>query len=349
MTKHLYVHIPFCKQICPYCDFKKTIYNQDLANKYIDLVCHKIDQDYKNIKFSTIYVGGGTPNCLLDLQIQRLLNCLSKHLANKYEFTIEINPELLTKKQANIFFLNHVNRVSIGIQTLKKHILQSIKRLSYYNLVKNTIQILLNNKIENISCDLIYGFQNQTNNDIKDDIAFLIKNHVKHLSMYSLEIKPNTLWGKQHYTIDELAIENNLKFIISYLQKHHFTRYEVSNWAINDVYQSQHNIGIWQTHDWTAIGYGAHGMENKCLYYYDGSILDWQLIKKKQTQKDFYYQILMMGLRLAKGIDLTIKNNYLAYQYFKKKLVTSNLVKIVNNYLFCTNLNLLDNLLVDLL
>ena len=321
MTKHLYVHIPFCKKICPYCDFKKTIYNSDLANKYIDLVCKKISKDYKNNRFFTIYVGGGTPNCISDVQINKLLNCLSKHLTNKHEFTVEINPELLTKKQAQIFLTNNVNRVSIGIQTLNMNLLKLIGRFSYKNIVRKTIQILLDNKIQNISCDLIYGFHKQSNKNIKDDIDFLIKNNVKHLSIYSLEIKQNTLWGKQHYLVNELAIENNLKFIIGYLKKQHFFRYEVSNWTISDIYQSKHNIGIWKTHDWAAIGYGAHGMENNYLYHYDGNILNWQIIKKRLTKRDFFYQILMMGLRLADGIDLRIKNNFLAYQYFKKILI----------------------------
>ncbi len=349
MIKHLYVHIPFCKKICPYCDFKKTIYNNDVANKYIDLVCKKINRDYKKNKFNTIYVGGGTPNCLSNLQINKLLQCLSKYLTNKHEFTIEINPELLTNEQTRIFSLNHINRVSIGVQTMDNDLLKSIYRLSYHNVVKNAIQFLLNNKIKNISCDLIYGFQNQTNKNIKDDIDFLINNHVKHLSMYSLEIKPNTLWGKQHYLLDEFKIENNLKFIIRYLKKRHFIRYEVSNWAINDKYQSWHNVGIWKSHEWAAIGFGAHGMENKYLYHYDGKILYWHLIQKRLTTNEFYYQILMMGLRLTEGIDLKIKNNYLAYQCFKDNLNKSKLIKIKNNHLICTNINLLDSLLVDLL
>ncbi|MCQ3907757.1 MAG: radical SAM protein [Mycoplasmoidaceae bacterium] len=188
MTKSLYVHIPFCKKFCAYCDFVKCIYNTITADKYIDLVLKKLNQN----KFQTIYVGGGTPNCLSDKQLEKLLKGLSKHLTSDYEFTVECNPEFVTDSQAKIFKKYKVNRISLGVQTLDLAILRTMNRNNHKFMVETAIQKLMNNGITNISCDLIYGFHNQTNESIKNDIDFLVANRVKHLSLYSLEIKENS-------------------------------------------------------------------------------------------------------------------------------------------------------------
>ncbi|MCQ2956617.1 MAG: coproporphyrinogen III oxidase family protein [Mycoplasmoidaceae bacterium] len=225
MTKSLYIHIPFCKKFCAYCDFVKCIYNKETADKYISLVLKKL----KPRKYKTIYIGGGTPNCLSNEQLERLLKPLSKCLAKSYEFTIECNPEFVTDSQVKIFAKYKVNRVSLGVQTLDFNLLKTMNRVNHKYMVEQAIGIFHKHKINNISCDLIYGFQKQTNESIKNDINFLVANKVKHISCYSLEIKDNTAWGRQHYQTNDLEIEDHLKFIIDYLKQLKFVRYEVSN------------------------------------------------------------------------------------------------------------------------
>ncbi len=346
MPQYLYIHIPFCKKFCPFCDFTKCIYNSDNAKKYINLVLKHLNK-YKN-KFKTIYIGGGTPNCLSDEQLNKLLSALSKHLAKDYEFTIECNPESITNAQAKILFKNKINRVSLGVQTLDKNILKTINRLNHKTMVANAIGILHTNKINNISCDLIYGFRNQTEKSIKNDIDFLILNKVKHLSLYSLEIKENTPWGKIKYKTNEYEIEDHLKFIISYLKTKGFSRYEVSNWAKSKKYESKHNVAIWKTNEWAAIGLGAHGMEHNTLYYWSGNLLNWKKVNHKLTKFDLYFQVLMMGLRLKEGLDLYNPLHKKAYMFFKKQIDKDLLIKRNKNRLVCTNVNLLDNFLVKL-
>ncbi|MCQ2748274.1 MAG: radical SAM protein [Mycoplasmoidaceae bacterium] len=187
-TKSLYIHIPFCKKFCAYCDFVKCIYLSGKADKYIDLVIKKLPKN----KFETIYLGGGTPNCLSDEQLEKLLKALSKRLTSNHEFTIECNPEFVSDNQTKIFAKYKVNRISLGVQTLDFKVLKSMNRSNNKLVVKRAIEILQKNKITNISCDLIYGFIGQTNQSIKNDIDFLISNKVKHISCYSLEIKQNT-------------------------------------------------------------------------------------------------------------------------------------------------------------
>ncbi|XQP55370.1 MAG: radical SAM family heme chaperone HemW [Mycoplasmoidaceae bacterium] len=344
MAKSLYIHIPFCKKFCAYCDFVKCIYNKQTVDKYIDLVLKKL----KKNKYETIYLGGGTPNCLSDKQLEKLLKPLSKCLAKNYEFTIECNSEFVTNSQAKILTKYKVNRVSLGVQTLDSSLLKSMNRSNHKFMVEQAISILQKNKITNISCDLIYGFQKQTNESIKNDIDFLLSNKVRHISCYSLEIKENTIWGKQNYKTNELEIEDHLKFIIDYMNKLGLVRYEVSNWAISSKYQSKHNIAVWKTNDWAAIGLGAHGMENKTLYHYEGSVLNWKLVKEKLSDYDLYFQVLMMGLRLKEGLDLSNPLHKKAYQFFKKRMDQDLLIKNNKKRIWCSNINLLDNFLIKL-
>lgn len=348
MTKYLYIHIPFCKKFCPYCDFTKCIYQSAKADQYIDLVVKDLKKRYPRNKFKTIYLGGGTPNCLTDKQLDKLLGVLSKKLDKQYEFTIECNPEFVSESQAKIFYKNKINRVSLGVQTLDPTLLKTMNRLNHKFMVANAISILKKNKITNISCDLIYGFKNQTQESIKNDVDFLYANKVKHLSLYSLEIKENTPWGKTNYQTNDYEIEDHLKFIISYLPKIGFKRYEVSNWAINKKYQAQHNVAIWKTNDWAATGLGAHGMENNTLYHFEGNLLKWKKVNQKLSKYDLYFQVLMMGLRLEEGLDLSNPLHKKAYLFFKKRLDQDLLIKKINNHIVCTNINLLDNFLIKL-
>ena len=344
MAKSLYIHIPFCKKFCAYCDFVKCIYNKQTVDKYIDLVLKKLD----NKKYQTIYLGGGTPNCLSDEQLEKLLKPLSKHLDKNYEFTIECNPEFVTDSQTKIFYKYKINRVSLGVQTLDLNLLKTMNRVNHKFMVETAISKFSKNKITNISCDLIYGFKGQTNESIKNDINFLIANKVKHLSLYSLEIKENTAWGGQGYKTNDEQIEDHLKFAIDYLKQVGFSRYEVSNWAKSSKYQSKHNVAVWKTNDWKAIGLGAHGMENKTLYHYEGSTLNWKLIKEKLSDFDLYYQVMIMGLRLKEGLDLSNPLHKKAYNYFKKRIDRDLLIKKNKKHIWCSNVNLLDNFLIKL-
>ena len=242
MVKSLYVHIPFCRKICPYCGFARKLYCQEMVDKYLILIEKTIKIKYKNNKFKTIYIGGGTPNCLTIKQLTKLLSCLGTKLLPKYEFTIECNPEFVTKQQVEIFKKYKINRISLGIQTLDEKILKSINRLHNRQNILQAIKLFKEFKINNLSCDLIYGFKQQSIPTIKKDLNFLLKNKIKHISCYCLEIKPKTCFFQQKYKLDENKIEKQLKFIIQYLKQKKFNRYEVSNWCKTPKDQSQHNV-----------------------------------------------------------------------------------------------------------
>lgn len=346
MTKSLYIHLPFCKSFCSYCDFKRGMYKPKIVDLYLKQVVNCLKKKYAKNSFKTIYLGGGTPNCLSNQQLEYLLKNLKNKIDKNYEFTIECNPEFITKKQAEIFKRNNVNRISLGIQTLNKEILKKVNRHNPQEIVENALTILKKQHLNNISCDLIYGFNNQTKKMIKYDLDFLFKHTIKHISCYSLEIKPHSTFGKQKYQTDDITIEKHLEFIIKYLKQHGYKRYEVSNWAKQNKYQSKHNVATWLTQPWAAIGYGAYGFENGHYYFYHGTRLKWKLSTKKLSKTEKYQQVLMMGLRLQKGLCLKNKLYFEAYTHFKKQLESSNLFVKQNNYIKCRNLNLLDELLI---
>lgn len=304
-----------------------------------------LNTKYKNNKFKTIYIGGGTPNCLTTKQLIKLLSCLTSKLLTKYEFTIECNPELVTRQQVKIFKKYKINRISLGIQTLNQKILKSINRLHNKQNIEQTIKLFRKFKINNLSCDLIYGFRQQSIMSIKKDLDFLFKNKIKHISYYCLEIKPNTTFALKKYKIDENKTDEQLKFIIKYLKKNKFVRYEVSNWSKGSKNQSQHNVLIWKTKEWAGIGWGAHGFEKKHYYHYEGDILKWKLVTKCLTKKELYQQVLIMGLRLKKGLDLKDKLVKDSYNFFKQKLNSSSLFVKNKKIIKCRNINLLNCLL----
>ena len=345
MPKSLYIHIPFCQKICPYCAFMRQLYCQRKVNKYLVLIEKIIKTKYKNNKFKTIYIGGGTPNCLTIKQLTKLLDCLVDKLLPKYEFTIECNPKFVTKQQVKIFKKYKINRISLGMQTLNKKILKSINRFHSQKDIAHTIKLFKDFKIHNLSCDVIYGFKQQSIATIKKDLDFLLKNKIRHISCYCLEIKPKTTFFRQNYKLDENKVEEQLKFIIEYLKQKKFDRYEVSNWCKTNKNQSLHNILIWKTNEWAAIGWGAHGFENNVYYRYGGDILKWKLIEKTLTKKELYQQVLIMGLRLTKGLNLKNRLVNESYNFFKKELNSSPLFFRNKNTIKCRNINLLNYLL----
>lgn len=349
-TKHLYIHIPFCENICTYCDFTRVKCPRNSQNipKYIDKVIEKLHEECTRNQFETIYIGGGTPNLLSDYELERLLIELSLYLdtSRKYEFTIECNPEFVSLNQAKIFKKSKVNRVSLGVQSTNNKILKLLNRHHTIEQAAEAIKIIQSQGIDNISCDFIYGLENMVEDDIVSAIEFIIENNIKHVSYYALEVKPGSQLAKEGYIVDEEVEADNLEYITEILKLNGFERYEVSNWAIDKEYESMHNKAYWLTQDWKAIGYGASGFEDRISYEWTGSILNWERQGHRLSLADYYLQILMMGLRLIDGIDVVNnKRNSEAYATYFDDIVHCY---IRNGHLRVKNINLLHETLVNI-
>lgn len=345
--KHLYIHIPFCKTICWYCDFKRSVCNQQVQKEYIQKIVDEIQSKYRNCFFETIYIGGGTPNCL-DLLIEPLLIELSTHVSNDCEYTIECNPEFLDDKQIKLFKKYKVNRISLGVQSTNDEILKQIGRKHKTQDVINAIDLLRKNQLNNFSIDLIYGFNEQTIEDLKNDFNFIKKYKIPHVSFYCLEVKNNSAFGKMNYKMDELKAESMLKYIIDNFNSLKYRRYEVSNWAISKQNESKHNLAYWNTNDWIGLGYGAFGLENMNYYENVGSHLKWTRKNHKLSEREYYQQIWIMGLRTIYGLNLKNPIHKNAYIFFKDQVTKKNL-KISTTSIKAKNLNTIDNTLIEII
>jgi oxygen-independent coproporphyrinogen-3 oxidase len=226
MPKHLYIHIPFCKSICTYCDFKRFVCNKKDINEYTTKIISEINKKYKDCKFESIYIGGGTPNYLDDQTLSSLLSTLSKLQGKNCEFTIECNPEFVTQNQSAILKTHGVNRISLGVQTVNNKILSKYNRHHTKKDVIKAIKFLRANNIENISVDFMYGFNETSLSDLKKDIVFLKKYKIPHCSFYSLEIKSGSVLNKQNYKLDEDKVQEQLEYIVDHMP---LNRYEVSS------------------------------------------------------------------------------------------------------------------------
>ncbi|MDE5767306.1 MAG: radical SAM family heme chaperone HemW [Malacoplasma sp.] len=347
MPKHLYIHIPFCHEICTYCDFYRSKTNdKKIIKKYIEKIVKEIKNDF-NI-YKTIYIGGGTPNFLDDTNLNYFLSSLKKNLDKNCEFTIECNPEFITQSQIDLLIKNKVNRVSIGIQSTNNNILKLLKRTHDFDTAIKAIKLLYKNKITNISCDFIYNLPLLKEKDILNTFKFIKDFQIPHISFYSLELKKGSILTKQNYKIDVNEEENQLEIIKQEFSKLNYIRYEISNWAKTNQYFSKHNLAYWNLCDWKGIGISSYGFENNIYYKVDGTILDWVKKEEKWNQKEINENIFLMGLRKTEGINLKIQRNYQAFNYLKNK-INKNLVTIQNNHIKAKNIDLLNEILLDII
>ena len=358
MIRSLYIHIPFCNHICWYCDFTRRLYDEKSADEYLDHLEKElaaIDQD----SFVTAYVGGGTPSALSEKQLERLLKMVNRfHVEG--ELTIEINPESLTKEKALIMKRHGVNRASIGIQSFNERILNEIGRKHDRKDINNCFSYLLEAGITNISCDLMYGYNEQTLADLLDDLNRTVKLPVKHISIYDLEVHDDTVLGHRHYEKPDDETEYLMyETIISFLKEHGFEQYEVSNFALNG-YQSEHNKTYWHYEDYYGAGAGASGKVDHKRYDNTDSIAKYNRDEYREevtelSKDDEIFEAVMMGLRLLEGINIRSFNEKYSIDLLKRfeKAVNRQLQKgnleLTDGYLRVTykGLFVLNDILVD--
>lgn len=357
----LYIHIPFCSNICPYCDFVKLIKNDLFIKQYLNeliIDLNKTINEYK--KFKSIYIGGGTPSILNCNDLESILKILKKVKAFNCEFTIECNPEDINIEKLKLFKKYGVNRISIGIQSFDKKILKEIKRdygIDYYNLIS-----LVKKYIKNINVDLIYGFKEQTLNDLEEDLNKFIKLNINHLSIYSLIVDKNSIFhnnGYKEQNEDDSRIFYD--YIVSFLRKHGFKRYEVSNFAKKHKF-SKHNMNYWKNNEYLALGIGASGYIDNIRYRISPSFKDYikgnRIIEKEVLTKDLVKEYFFItNLRLEDGFMIRkfnkiFKTDFLIdYKDIISDLIKNDLVKIKNGYFSCTDkgLIILDRILLKFL
>ena len=335
MTTSCYIHIPFCDNICTYCDFCKRYHNKEIINKYLAALEFEIKDNYKGETLKTIYIGGGTPSCLdIDSlkKLMKIINLLNKD--DNCEITFECNPESITEEKIRLLKINGINRISIGVESTINKYLKYLGRNHDFNLVQKKVN-LIKKYISNINVDLIYALPNETLNDLEKDLHNIVKLNVNHVSTYSLEIHDNTILGiRKTKNINEDIDSDMYNTICMFLKNNGFNHYEVSNFCKDDNY-SHHNMVYWKNEEYYGFGLGASGYVNnirydntRSMYKYVNNIR--RLNEEKITVKDKISYELILGFRLINGINKEdFKNKYgveLIDQFNIKELIKDGLL-----------------------
>lgn len=309
-----YVHIPFCTQICYYCDFAKVYIKNQPVDDYITALLAEVAAE-KITKLKTLYIGGGTPTALSATQLDRLLAGLTSKLdlSQLEEFTVEANPGDLSDDKIAVLKQHHVNRVSLGVQSFNDNLLKRIGRSHVAQDVFDNIAKLRKAGFENITIDLIYALPGQTMADVKQDMATLLSLDLPHVALYSLILENHTIFmnkmrrGRLDLPGDEADFEM-YNWIIDSLEAAGYAHYEVSNFG-KPGYQSAHNLMYWDNAAYYGFGAGASGYVNGVRYknhvpihhYLENS--DKQIVKEKLTLKEQMEEEMFLGLRKHSGVD----------------------------------------------
>ena len=272
-----YVHIPFCTQICYYCDFSKVFIKNQPVDSYLEHLIEEYDS-YDIKKLRTLYIGGGTPTALSASQLAFLLEKLTDKLDLSYleELTIEANPGDLDQEKIAVLKDSPVNRVSLGVQTFNDRMLKQIGRSHLEKDIYENIANLKKAGFDNISIDLIYALPKQTMEDVKINVAKAIALDIPHMSLYSLILENHTVFmnrmrrGKLPLPKEDLEAEM-FEYIIAELEKAGFEHYEISNFS-KPGFESRHNLMYWDNAEYYGIGAGASGYVDGVRYKNHGPI-----------------------------------------------------------------------------
>jgi len=306
MIKALYVHVPFCQGICAYCDYTRVLVHPKLIQEYLDTLSEELSLlDLKSI--DTIYIGGGTPSALNEIELKQLLEILKPYSHSLIEYTIEINPETLNQTKSQLMYDFGINRVSLGVQSFQVDELKLMHRQHSLSDIKTSIDLLHQHHIDNISIDLIYGLPYQTLTKWQDTLYQAMTLDITHISLYALTIEPNSEFKRLNLKGVEEELEEDMYFsAIEILNQHGFKQYEISNFTRN--HPSAHNVHYWHYDDYAGVGPGAVSLIKHNRIENSKSILDYNLKRAKLTItslsiKDEMDEFVLMGLRLKEGLS----------------------------------------------
>ena len=313
-----YVHIPFCTQICYYCDFSKVFIKNQPVDSYLEHLLEEF-RSYDIQKLRTLYIGGGTPTALSASQLEVLLKGLTKNLdlSALEELTIEANPGDLDADKIAVLKHSAVNRVSLGVQTFDDKMLKKIGRSHLEKDIYENIDRLKLAGFDNISIDLIYALPGQTMEQVKENVAKAIGLDIPHMSLYSLILENHTVFmnrmrrGKLPLPKEELEAEM-FEYIIAELERAGFEHYEISNFSKPD-FESRHNLMYWDNAEYYGIGAGASGYVNGIRYKNHGPIRHYlsaveegnaRITEEHLSQKERMEEEMFLGLRKKSGVSM---------------------------------------------
>ncbi|HRH40976.1 MAG TPA: radical SAM family heme chaperone HemW [Pyrinomonadaceae bacterium] len=324
MSAGIYIHIPFCKSRCSYCDFATDVYrNNDAVERYVSALCLEIQNSKFKIQNSveTIYFGGGTPSLLSPQQLEKILTVLNQtfSIVPKIEFTLEMNPATVTLEKLQEVKSLGVNRASFGVQTFDDRALKLLARGHDANDARKTFQLLRQANFDNISFDLIAGLPNQTLQNWEDNLNQALELEPEHLSLYLLEIHEATPLAeqirskRQPFPDEDLAAEM-YELMLEKVVEFGYQQYEISNFS-KPNFESKHNSKYWFCEPVFAFGVSAHSFDGKQTRWANerdtnkyvqmiengaSPIVEKNVLEAMQVAGEFAF----LNLRLTKGLNL---------------------------------------------
>ncbi|EAZ84494.1 MULTISPECIES: radical SAM family heme chaperone HemW [Lysinibacillus] len=323
MARGVYIHIPFCHQICNYCDFNKFYFKNQPVDEYIEalgkemeLATKKNPESFRHIE--TIFLGGGTPTALSPQQLDKLLTLIRTYIPmnSVTEFTSEANPDELSVEKLQVLFEGGVNRLSMGVQSFDQELLQKIGRTHSNEHVYETIAMAKEIGFQNISIDLMYGLPGQTMVQWKDSLEKALALDLPHFSAYSLIVEPKTIFYNQYAKGKLLLPTEDLEadmydVLMQQMELHGLQQYEISNFA-KPGYHSEHNKIYWDNDEYAGFGAGAHGYLAGVRYSNHGPLKKYMetvfagelpiVHEHEVSQAEKREEQMFLGLRKTEGV-----------------------------------------------
>ena len=362
----IYIHIPFCKQKCYYCDFVSYSNKCSEVKEYIESLKKEIEEfDFSNYKVTSIYIGGGTPSYIDSIYIVEILSELKEKLkCNLIEFkdieiTIEVNPGTVDTKKLNDYKKSGINRLSIGLQSTKNDILKKIGRIHTYQEFLEIYKLAREIGFKNINIDLMIGIPGQKIGDLKNTLQDIIKLEPEHISVYSLIIEENTPIEKMlengEIKLPDEDLERNMYWYVkNTLELNGYNHYEISNFAKLGK-ESRHNLNCWNQEEYIGFGVAAHSYLNgirfsntinveEYIQHLENNRKEENIqIEESQSLEDKKNEFMMLGFRKIQGVDIArfkekfIDNPIFLYREKLNKLVEEGLIEVDLNHIKLTN------------
>ncbi len=365
-TVGIYVHIPFCKQKCRYCDFTSFSCMEDRYDDYFKCLTQEIKEkadelNKEDIEIDTVYIGGGTPSIVPAEYIENVAKLIFKKfkVLENAEITIEVNPGTVDKEKLDKYFQIGINRLSIGLQSANDNLLKMLGRIHTYSEFEDVYEKARLAGFKNINVDLMIGLPNQKMEDAQNSLNKIIEKSPEHISVYSLIVEEGTKMydliesGELILPNEDLEREMYWK-VKEVLQENGYNHYEISNFA-KQGYESKHNSNCWKQHSYLGFGVAAHS-------YYDGirysNISDLKryidnfkngesvyniIFHEKQSKEQMMKEYMLLGLRKIDGVLISefkekfVDNPLYVFRNQLDNLVKQDLIEVSDNNIYLTN------------
>lgn len=320
----LYIHIPFCNSRCNYCNFVSFVASEQEKLRYVECLKKEImirAKEYnKFFTIKTIFIGGGTPSCLINGAIKDILQTIYKHFTvkNDAEITIELNPNTATKEKIEEFVISGVNRFSIGLQCISPLVLKNMGRTHTLDDFNNAVSLIREQGISNINADMIVGYPGQSEKDTVETAKYLVSKNIPHVSAYILSVEQGTPLqfmidnGTQKLPKEEKLLKT-YQAVVNTLSEAGYIRYEVSNFA-KPGFVCKHNLTYWTRNEYLGLGVSAHSYIDGVRFFNTENLQSYcQCIETKNkapvssvtklTTAEKKEEAIMLSLRTNEGLS----------------------------------------------